>query len=107
MVGECEAYEGKHSLYVSTDGGAHNNYANTENPSVRIRIVGHTDSVGSNADNQMLSEGRAGAVKDDMVGRGIDASRIETEGKGESAPVADNATEEERAMNRRVEFVVL
>lgn len=69
--------------------------------------VGHTDSVGSNADNQMLSEGRAGAVKDNMVGRGIDASRIETEGKGEAAPVADNATEEGRAMNRRVEFVVL
>lgn len=78
-----------------------------ENPSVRIRIVGHTDSVGSDADNQMLSEGRAGAVKDNMVGRGIDASRIETEGKGEAAPVADNATEEGRAMNRRVEFVVL
>ncbi|MCM1034794.1 MAG: OmpA family protein [Paludibacter sp.] len=78
-----------------------------ENPTVRIRIVGHTDSVGSDADNQRLSEGRANAVKADVVERGIDAARIETEGKGESAPIADNATEEGRAKNRRVEFVVL
>lgn len=79
----------------------------SENPDVRIRIVGHTDSVGSRRDNQKLSEGRSGAVKEEMVKRGIDPSRIETEGRGEDEPVATNDTEEGRALNRRVEFVIL
>lgn len=78
-----------------------------ENPQVRIRIIGHTDNVGSDEANQKLSEGRANAVKDDIVGRGIDTQRIETIGKGESEPVASNDTEEGRAQNRRVEFVIL
>ncbi len=78
-----------------------------ENPSVRIRIVGHTDNVGSDAANQTLSEGRASSVKNDIVGRGIAAERIETAGRGESEPVATNDTEEGRAQNRRVEFVIL
>ncbi|MBR1929026.1 MAG: OmpA family protein [Paludibacteraceae bacterium] len=78
-----------------------------ENPSVRIRIVGHTDNVGSDESNQVLSEGRAEAVKADMVSRGIDASRMETLGKGETEPVATNDTEEGRQLNRRVEFVIL
>ena len=78
-----------------------------ENPQVRIRIIGHTDNVGSDEANRKLSEGRANAVKDDIVGRGIDTQRIETIGKGESEPVASNDTEEGRAQNRRVEFVIL
>ncbi|MCQ2333379.1 MAG: OmpA family protein [Paludibacteraceae bacterium] len=78
-----------------------------ENPEVRIRITGHTDSVGSDKDNQKLSEGRANSVRDDMIRRGIDESRIEAEGKGESEPIDTNDTEEGRAKNRRVEFMIL
>jgi OOP family OmpA-OmpF porin len=64
--------------------------------------VGHTDSVGSEAYNQKLALRRAEAVKAYIVSKGIDATRVYTEGKGESQPVADNATEEGRAKNRRV-----
>lgn len=79
----------------------------SENPTVRIKIVGHTDSVGSDASNQRLSEGRARSVRNEMIRRGIAEDRIEYEGKGEMAPVATNETEEGRAMNRRVEFIIL
>lgn len=78
----------------------------TENPSVSIRIIGHTDDVGTERSNQILSEGRASSVRMELIRRGIDAARIESEGKGESEPVADNATDEGRALNRRVEFVI-
>jgi len=78
-----------------------------DNPEVRIRITGHTDWVGSDKDNQILSEGRSNSVKQSMVERGIDPSRMETEGKGESQPVDTNETEEGRQHNRRVEFTVL
>lgn len=78
-----------------------------ENPEIRIRITGHTDNVGSDRDNQILSEGRANSVRQAMIDRGIDASRIEAEGKGESEPVDTNDTEEGRQQNRRVEFMVL
>ncbi len=69
--------------------------------------VGHTDSVGSNEFNQRLSLARAESVKAYLVNQGIDAARIRTEGKGESQPVADNATAEGRAKNRRVEIDVV
>ena len=78
-----------------------------DNPEIRIRITGHTDAVGSDKDNQILSEGRANNVRQNMIDRGIDPSRIEAVGKGESEPIASNDTEEGRAQNRRVEFVVL
>ncbi len=78
-----------------------------DNEDVRIRIIGHTDNVGSDAANQTLSEGRAASVKASMVERGIAADRIETEGRGESEPVDTNDTEEGRANNRRVEFVIM
>ena len=77
-----------------------------ENPTVSIRIIGHTDAIGSDAANQILSEGRANAVRDDLVTRGIDGSRIETEGRGESEPIDTNDTEEGRQNNRRVEFEI-
>lgn len=78
-----------------------------ENPEIRIRITGHTDAIGSEEANQILSEGRANSVRDNMIERGIDPARIEAEGKGESEPVDTNDTEEGRANNRRVEFVIL
>lgn len=78
----------------------------TENQSVTIHITGHTDAVGTDEANQILSEGRANAVKADLVKRGIADDRITTEGKGEKEPVADNDTEEGRALNRRVEFTI-
>lgn len=77
-----------------------------ENPGVTIHIVGHTDAVGTDEANQILSEGRANAVRADLIGRGIAGERITTEGKGEKEPVADNDTEEGRQLNRRVEFTI-
>ena len=77
-----------------------------ENPTVSIHIVGHTDAVGSDEANQILSEGRANAVRDDLIKRGVAAERLSAEGKGEQEPVADNDTEEGRQLNRRVEFVI-
>ena len=77
-----------------------------ENASVSVRITGHTDAVGTDEANQILSEGRANAVKADLVKRGVKADRITTEGKGEKEPVASNDTEEGRALNRRVEFII-
>ena len=72
-----------------------------------IIAVGHTDSVGSDAYNQRLSVRRAEAVKAYLVSKGIDKSRVYTEGKGEKQPVADNKTAEGRAKNRRVEIEVV
>ena len=69
-------------------------------------VEGNTDSVGSDAYNQKLSERRADAVKDVLVKSDIDGSRITTVGYGESRPVASNDTEEGRAKNRRVSIVV-
>lgn len=69
--------------------------------------VGHTDSIGSNAYNEKLSLRRAASVKKYLVSKGIDASRIYTEGKGETQPVADNKTAEGRAKNRRVTVEVV
>ncbi len=72
-----------------------------------IIAVGHTDSQGSDAYNQKLSVRRAEAVKAYLTSKGIEANRVYTEGKGESSPVADNATKEGRAKNRRVEIEVV
>ncbi len=72
-------------------------------PELRIRIEGYTDSVGSDAYNLRLSERRADAVKRYLVSEGIAADRIQTRGFGEASPVADNDTETGRARNRRVE----
>ena len=76
-------------------------------PKLVVRAEGYTDSLGSDAYNQALSERRAGAVKTYLLGRGIAATRVEAVGYGESRPVASNETEEGRAQNRRVEIKVL
>ena len=72
-----------------------------------IIAIGHTDSVGSDEYNQKLSLRRSNAVKAYLVSKGVDKTRIYTEGKGESQPVADNKTKEGRAKNRRVEIEVV
>jgi len=79
----------------------------SSNPQIRIKIIGHTDNVGKDAANQKLSEGRATAVKQDLMERGITAERIEAEGRGESQPIDTNDTEEGRQNNRRVEIEIL
>ena len=76
-------------------------------PSTIIDVLGHTDSVGSDAYNQRLSEQRAQAVANYLTARGINPARIATRGYGESMPIADNSTEMGRAANRRVEIKVV
>jgi len=76
-----------------------------EHMDLRLSIEGHTDSDGDEARNQELSEKRAAAVKDTLVTRGIESSRFETKGHGESKPVDSNTTPEGKANNRRVEFI--
>lgn len=78
-----------------------------DNPDLRIEISGHTDNLGSKAANQRLSEARAKAVVDFLISLGIDKNRLEFKGYAFDQPVADNSTQEGRALNRRVEFKVL
>ena len=73
---------------------------------VGAKVVGYTDSVGSEASNLTLSERRAGSVADFLIAQGVPADKLTREGKGESDPVADNETAEGRAKNRRVEIYV-
>jgi outer membrane protein OmpA-like peptidoglycan-associated protein len=90
--------------------GTLNDIANVlkENPSVRVKIIGHTDSDGDDALNLDLSRRRAESVKNELSGKfGIEASRMETEGAGEIRPAAPNDTPVNKAMNRRVEFIKL
>ena len=72
-----------------------------------VIAVGHTDSIGSEAYNRRLSLARAEAVTTYLVSKGVDVKRVRALGKGKSQPVADNATEEGRAKNRRVDVEVL
>lgn len=76
------------------------------NPDVQVVITGHTDSVGSQQFNQVLSLERAQAVRNWLVQKGIASNRMRTVGRGENEPVASNATDEGRAENRRIEFYV-
>lgn len=77
------------------------------NPNVKIEIGGHTDNVGNDQANQILSENRAKAVVDYLVKKGVDASKVSFKGYGETAPIDTNDTEEGRARNRRTEFKVV
>lgn len=74
------------------------------NPTLKIIIEGHTDNVGNKVTNQQLSEQRATSIKSALINKGITADRIKTGGFGQDKPIADNATEEGKAKNRRVEI---
>lgn len=79
-----------------------------KNPSLKIKITGHTDADGNDAENLLLSKKRAAAVKDYITEQyAVAGSRIQTEGRGETQPVASNTTADGKAKNRRVEFVKL
>jgi outer membrane protein OmpA-like peptidoglycan-associated protein len=77
-----------------------------ENRATRVRIIGHTDSTGSDAINDPLSVNRASSTRSYLVARGIDGNRIAIDGRGSKEPIADNASEAGRARNRRVEILV-
>jgi OOP family OmpA-OmpF porin len=72
----------------------------------RVEVIGHTDNAGSRAGNLSLSQARAEAVRDYVVGRGVKAEMVAVSGEGPDRPVADNRTPEGRARNRRIEFKV-
>ena len=75
-------------------------------PDTTIKVVGYTDSTGSESKNQQLSEQRANAVKNALVVKNVNAARISALGMGESNPIADNATEGGRQLNRRVNIII-
>lgn len=79
----------------------------TANPDVRVSIEGHTDDQGSATDNLALSQARARAVMDALVAAGIAAQRLSAAGFGESRPKVPNTSDANRAINRRVEFIVV
>ena len=76
-------------------------------PDLRIRVEGHTDNMGSKVSNQKLSEGRAKSVREYLANHGIDKGRLESAGFGSDQPIKDNNTDEGRAANRRVEFIII
>ena len=77
-----------------------------DDPKAQLTIVGHTDSTGSEAVNNPLSVQRAQSVRDYLSSRGVAATRVLTEGRGEREPVSDNTTDAGRAKNRRVEILL-
>jgi len=77
-----------------------------EYPQTTLLVAGHTDSTGSEAYNQTLSERRAEVVKNALAGNGVNPGRIRTIGHGESMPIAGNDTESGRQLNRRVEITI-
>jgi len=98
------------SSNVVTDGTAEvATFANfmKESPAYKAHIVGHTDSAGSETHNQALSEKRAEKVKSMLIENGVAADRLSASGKGESMPVASNATKEGRSENRRIEVELI
>lgn len=78
-----------------------------QNEDLRFEIGGHTDNTGTTDRNNILSQERADAVKNQMIKMGIDEGRLTTKGYGSSKPVAKNDNAENKARNRRVEFIKL
>ncbi|MBK9037374.1 MAG: OmpA family protein [Myxococcales bacterium] len=77
-----------------------------DNPTIKVRIEGHTDSQGSDKFNMKLSGKRADSVRKYLIARGVDGFRMAAQGFGETVPIADNRTKDGRAQNRRVEFFI-
>jgi OmpA-OmpF porin, OOP family len=75
------------------------------NPKLRLSVEGHTDNVGNAKDNQTLSDKRSQSLVTALVTSGVNKTRLQAAGKGQTAPIADNRTEEGRARNRRVELI--
>ena len=78
-----------------------------DSPDMKIEIQGHTDNIGSDNSNQLLSNARASAVVEYLISQGISKDRLKSKGYGASKPIADNGSEYGRKMNRRVELVVI
>ena len=78
-----------------------------DNPAVRIEVGGHTDSDGVPEENEVLSQARADAVVASLVGKGVEAGRLQAVGYGDALPIASNETGEGKAQNRRIEFLLL
>jgi len=77
-----------------------------QDENIKLNIIGHTDADGTDDSNLQLSKARAIAVKDALINiYKISGYRLQTDGKGESAPVGDNSTSDGKAQNRRVEFI--
>jgi outer membrane protein OmpA-like peptidoglycan-associated protein len=79
----------------------------TKSPNIKIQILGHTDNVGQEENNQLLSENRAKAVLEYIRSKGISIERLQSKGFGASKPISPNSTEEGRAQNRRTEIEIL
>jgi outer membrane protein OmpA-like peptidoglycan-associated protein len=78
-----------------------------ENPEIIIELSAHTDDKGKHEYNMTLSNNRAKSAADYIISKGIDKNRIRSIGYGESKPLVPNSTDENRAINRRVEFKIL
>jgi OOP family OmpA-OmpF porin len=78
-----------------------------KNPDVKIEIQGHTDNIGSDKHNQILSLQRAETVKYYLIAKGVAANRLTTVGYGKTRPIADNKTEQGRGINRRIELKII
>ena len=76
----------------------------TKNKNLKVNVVGYTDDRGSLKMNEKLSEARANSVRTYLIDKGVDSSRLSSEGKGPSEPIADNKSDQGRAMNRRIEL---
>jgi len=77
-----------------------------DNPNLKIQIIGHTDSVGEDEENMVLSQNRAKSVFQAIIEKGISSVRLSYEGRGETEPIDNNDTDEGRQSNRRTEFVI-
>jgi outer membrane protein OmpA-like peptidoglycan-associated protein len=78
----------------------------SENPEVKILIGGHTDNQGTPEKNLTLSDNRAKSVMNYLISKGINAERLQSKGFGQTQPMADNSSEENKHLNRRVEFTI-
>jgi outer membrane protein OmpA-like peptidoglycan-associated protein len=79
----------------------------SDNPQLRVQIIGHTDSIGKEKENLSLSYQRAKGVVAYLVSKGIQSDRLNAEGRGDKQPIGNNSTEQGRALNRRTELVIV